>query len=267
MPSTLASALDAARVSAFVGRQSELAVFESALNGVGTQRVLFVHGPGGIGKSTLVQQFRIRAAQTSRVVITLDARDIDCSPDSVRTAFALANQSPAESVTPRHSGDTETEPLVLLLDGYDRLALLDDWMRSEFLPSLPADSVVVVVGREPPTPLWRTDPGWRALATVLRLGPLSDSESLELLARFAVPADQRSRLSGLGRGHPLTLALLADSAVTVSVPDDLADAPDLVATLVTQIVGEAPDEAHALGYAALRHCLADHRGSAPRCPR
>ena len=79
--------------------------------------------------------------------------------------------------------------------------------------------------------------------------PLSASESLDLLGRFAVPADQRTRLAELGRGHPLTLALLADSAVTAAVPDDLVDAPDLVAALVTQIVGEAPDEAHAMGYA------------------
>jgi hypothetical protein len=127
--------------------------------------------------------------------------------------------------------------------------MLDDWLRSDFLPSLPADSVVVVVGREPPAPPWRTDPGWRALASVHRLNPLTQPQSIELLSRCAVPAEQRTRLCGLGRGHPLTLALLADSAAGSTVPDDLVDAPDLVGALVTQIVEEAPDEAHALGYA------------------
>ena len=246
MPSTLASALDAARVHAFVGRESHLAAFDSALNGLGSQRVLFVHGPGGIGKTTLLQQYRIRAGQTNRPVVELDARDIDCSPDSFRAGFELARQLQVGGGEP---SDVGPRPLVLLLDGYDRLALLDDWMRSEFLPSLPADSIVVLMGREPPTAPWRTDPGWRALATVHRLDPLSNSESIELLDRFAVPADERTRLSVLGRGHPLTLALLADSAATAVVPDDLVDAPGLVAALVTQLVGEAPDEAHAMGYA------------------
>ena len=249
MPSTIASALDAARVRAFVGRQPELAAFESALTGRGTRRMLFIHGPGGIGKTSLVQQFRIRADRIGRPVVVLDARDIDCSADSVRAAFDLANSSLVDNAIPDNSERTGQEHLVLLLDGYDRLAQLDDWVRSVFLPSLPADSVVVLVGREPPTPPWRTDPGWRALASVHRLDPMSPPESLELLGGFAVPVVQRDRLVDLGRGHPLTLALLADSAATAAMPDDLVDAPGLVATLVTQIVGEAPDEAHAMGYA------------------
>ena len=249
MPSTMASALDAARVRAFVGRQPELAAFESALTGRGTQRVLFIHGPGGIGKTTLIQQFRIRADATGRPVVLLDARDIDCSADSVRAAYEAGRLREVDNGGPKHPENPGSEPLVLLLDGYDRLAQLDDWFRSEFLPSLPAESVVVIVGREPPAPVWRTDAGWRALATVHRMDPMSPADSTELLGRFAVPADQQARLAHLGRGHPLTLALLADSASSLAIPEDLVDAPDLVSTLVTQIVGEAPDEAHAMGYA------------------
>ena len=169
-------------------------------------------------------------------MIQLDARDIDCSPEHFRLAYD-------DGVQVAGNG---TEHAVLLVDGYDRLAALDEWMRSEFLPTLPADSVVALVGREPPAAAWRTDPGWRALATVHPLGPLTASESAELLARCAVPEIDHRRLVDLGRGHPLTLALLADSA---TVPQSLGDAPDLVAALVTRIVGDAPSPAHTLGLA------------------
>lgn len=242
MPSTLAAVLDAARVRAFVGRGVELDAFEAALAGRATTRVLFVHGPGGIGKTALLQQFRIRAGHAHRPVVELDAREIDCSTEDFLAAFRGARQG-------TDGNGPSSPPLVLLLDGYQRLAPLDAWMRSDFLPSLPSDSVIVLAGRDPPAPPWRTDPGWRALAAVYRLGPLTDADSRELLRRFTVSAEQLPLLLGLGHGHPLTLALLADSTALAPVPADLADAPDLVAALVAQIVGEAPDDAHALGFA------------------
>ena len=61
MTGDLAAVIDAARADAFVGRSTEVATFRSALAGHGALRVLFIHGPGGIGKTTLLHQFRIRA--------------------------------------------------------------------------------------------------------------------------------------------------------------------------------------------------------------
>ena len=37
------------------------------------------------------------------------------------------------------------------------------------------------------------------------------------------------------------------------MPEDFADAPDLVRTLVTQVIGEVPSEAHATGLAVCAH--------------
>ena len=51
----------------------------------------------------------------------------------------------------------------------------------------------------------------------------------------------------------MTLALLADAATAGSVPTDLAAAPDLVAALVAQVVGDVPDDDHMLALAACAH--------------
>ena len=57
--------VQAAREMAFVGREEELAVFTAALYGGGCS-VLYVHGPGGIGKSALLRRFAAEAAVAGR---------------------------------------------------------------------------------------------------------------------------------------------------------------------------------------------------------
>ncbi|MFD0621508.1 ATP-binding protein [Streptomyces sanglieri] len=70
--------LQAARQRAFVGRKEELAAFEEALCTGG--RVLFIHGPGGVGKSALLGRFAQRAAAADRTVLMLDGRSLEESP-------------------------------------------------------------------------------------------------------------------------------------------------------------------------------------------
>jgi len=64
--------------------------------------VLFVHGPGGIGQTTLLLEMRARATAAGRTTV--------------------------------------------LLDGYEQLGAIDSWMRQDFVPSLPAEDVVVLAG-------------------------------------------------------------------------------------------------------------------------
>ncbi|MCT9080103.1 AAA family ATPase [Streptomyces fulvoviolaceus] len=247
----LAAVIDEARTRAFVGRDVELASFERALTADAagpSRRVLFVYGPGGIGKTALLHQFRRRARARGRVAVTVDGRDVDCSSEGLRSAL---DDALAKSRGSSRGGNGRSQ--VLLLDGYDRFGPIDGWVRDELLPSLDAGAVVVLLGRDAPSAAWRTDPGWRAVTAVHPLPVLTEAESVELLARAEVPDGFRCRLAALGQGHPLTLALLADATASGRVPDDLAELPDLVATLVAQVVGEAPGEAHVLGLALCAH--------------
>jgi len=246
MAKDLASAIEDARSRAFVGRARELAGFDEALRDGSPHRVLLVHGPGGIGKTTLLHRFRMRALAEGRPVVSVDGRDVDCSPDSFQAAVDRATLRCPDLEA---AGRDALAGAVLILDGYDHLSGIDAWIREEFLPSVPAGTVVVLAGRNQPSAPWRTDPEWRALAACHRLEALSPDESGELLERAGVSGPLTGRLAALGRGHPLMLALLADAVATGSVPEDLAGAPDLVAALVSRVVGEVPGGAHATGLA------------------
>jgi KaiC/GvpD/RAD55 family RecA-like ATPase len=58
--------LDDARHRAFVGRRTQLTGFDDAVAGRSPRRVLVVHGPGGIGKTTLLLELRARARAAGR---------------------------------------------------------------------------------------------------------------------------------------------------------------------------------------------------------
>ncbi len=226
----LGDLLDHARQLGFVGRRAELTAFDDALAGRSPARVLIAYGPGGIGKTTMLQEFGRRARAAGRVVRLVDGREIDPSPAGFRAAV---------------------EPMgtVLLVDGYEHLGAIDGWLRREFLPGRNAGDVIVLAGREPPVAAWRTDPGWRRLVAIHRLDHLDAADSAELLHRAGVAPEVRDRLIAVGRGHPLAMALLADVAASGSVPSRLAEAPELISVLLGCLVREAPSEAHAAGLA------------------
>jgi len=230
---SLGDVVERARREGFVGRRSELTSFDSALAGRSTHRVLFVSGPGGIGKTTLLMEMRGRARAAGRSVALLDGREVDPSPEGFRTALRAAGG----------------EPGVVFVDGYEHLGAIDGWLRRDLIPALGADDVMVLAGREPPGAAWRADPGWRRVVAFHRLDYLDDSESSDLLARAGVDGAARDRLLPLGKGHPLALALLADAAAAGTVPDRLADVPDLIAALMESLLREAPTQAHTTGLA------------------
>ena len=145
-----------------------------------------------------------------------------------------------------------TPAAVLLVDGYELLAPLDRWFRTQFLSARPAGAVTVVAGREAPAAAWWLDPGWRRLVSVHRLDELDDADSCDLLVGLGV-TDQVSRLAQLGRGYPLALAMLAEVDRSGRRPDQLSDAPDAVGQLCALILDDVPDEAHRTGLATCAH--------------
>ncbi|MEU4562173.1 ATP-binding protein [Actinoplanes sp. NPDC023936] len=213
--------------SGFVGRQEQLLLFRRALSRSGpAPAVLFLHGPGGIGKSSLLRRFAEEARAAGYVTVSIDCGDVDGSPAGFE---AMARRA----VDERRS--------VLLVDSFERCQVLEVWLREVFLPRLPADSLVVIAGRQAPDPEWAAHPGWWNLLRVERLGPLRMADSTALLEHLAVPAARYRPVLELAGGHPLALVLTASAAASAA-DDDLPWQPpaEVTSRLLPQLLGTVP---------------------------
>jgi hypothetical protein len=251
MLSQLGGRLRAARHSRFVGRIPEKDLFQSALSATELPFfVLYLFGPGGIGKTTLMQEYALICERLDVPSLYLDVRSVDPAPDAFietlhRTLGLAENISFIEYLT-------QFSRFALLLDTYETLAPLDDWLRESFLPQLPENVLVVLAGRQPLSPAWRADPGWQALTRSVALRNLDPNYSIDYLSRRQIPPEQYAAVLDFTHGHPLALSLVADVFAqrgdTQFQPETV---PDIVKTLLEQFVQKVPGPAHR---AALEVC-------------
>jgi hypothetical protein len=247
---TLGELLARQRRRSFVGRDAELELARSVLDGDGPPVVvLYVHGPGGIGKSSLLARIADLGAEGDTAVVRLDGHHL--APDERTLVEAIGGE--LTCTDDGHVDGHVARRLLLLVDGYERLARLDGWFRTELLPRLNASSLVVLASRKPPDPAWRSDPGWRDLVRVVTLRNLEPDDCRTYLEGCGVPADEQTRLAALSHGHPLALALMADMTLRGGSLGSEPFGPDLVGALLSRFLDSVPDESRrrALGAAAL----------------
>jgi hypothetical protein len=216
------------RRRAFVGRAAELDIFREALGG--PAQVVYVHGPGGIGKTSLLLRYVDLAADLGVAVTRLDGRELEPSPDAVLRSVGATtlDELPAALAT---------GPAVLMVDTYEELRLLDDWFRTAFLPRLPTGVVTVLAGREAPDAAWPADPGWRDVLRVVPLRNLNRDECRAYLRTRGLERDARA--VEISHGHPLGLAVLADLVASGGEVDEPLS-PDVVTTLLHSFVDVLP---------------------------
>ncbi|HEU4545870.1 MAG TPA: AAA family ATPase, partial [Microlunatus sp.] len=239
---TVGGWLEERRRQQFVGRAAELDLFRTSLEAADPgPRVLYVFGPGGVGKSSLLDEYAAVAGGAGACVVRVDGRDVAGNPQSILDAAAGVLEVPADGgpIVPP-SG----ERLVLLVDGYDGLRPMDGWFRERLLPRLPATSVTVVADRLPPRPEWRADAAWSELLRVVSLRNLEPDAARTYLARRGVAVDRQAEVLAVAHGHPLTLSLMVD--VLARDPDVARTAvpTDLVGGLLERLVTGVPSTAH-----------------------
>jgi hypothetical protein len=245
MASRLGDRLNAARATQFVGRANELDMLLEALRAPQLPFcVLYVHGPGGVGKTTLLRQFRSACQQHGVPTAFLDASEIEPSPDAFVQALRVAmNLPPADA--PLQVLGAQAGRYVVFVDTCEALMPLDHWLRDQFLPQISDQVLIVLGGRQPPSLAWRVDPGWQEIVRVLPLRNLSPDESRQYLVQRGLPADQHSAILQFTYGHPLALSLVADVfAQRRDVRFQPEIAPDVIKMLVEQLIQKVPGPAH-----------------------
>ncbi len=193
---TLASRLARADEARFVGRMAELTMLERCLDDEASFRVVHVHGPGGIGKSTLLREFARRAGARGYQPFTVEGRELPPSPDALEAVLSDA------AVADR--------PLVLI-DTYERMNGLGGYLRRGLLPALPASAVVVIAGRNAPEEGWFQD-GWESVVRELELRKLPAGDALALLEAHGLTDDRTEAIVDWADGSPLALTLAAGAA-------------------------------------------------------
>ena len=201
---TLQSTLDQ-RAGALIGRKREReALLELVERDI--PLVAFVHGIAGVGKSMLLQAAAVDARARGTRVIALDGRMFEPTERGFLTSLANALGTPLPTIADATEALAGDARVLLTIDTYEQLRLLDAWLRQSFVPSLPQNARLLLAGRDTPS-AWQRDLG--DLLRTIRLENLSEEAARTLLRRAGVDAAIAQRVARVARGHPLSLQLAA----------------------------------------------------------
>ena len=239
MSGTLRTLLGA-RAAAVVGRQAERAVLLD-LAERDRPLVVAVHGIAGIGKSALLAAFAEDARAHGAAVVSLDCGGIEPTERGFLAALdraigALRAEPPGGTRPMATVAEAAAvlsglgDRVVLVLDTYEQLRLLDTWLRQELVPGLRDNTRLALAGREPPVAAWISDFG-DLLATV-PLANLAAADAGALLRREGLSGADAARVTRFTHGHPLALRLAASAR---GARPDLTVPDAAVATVVTEL--------------------------------
>jgi hypothetical protein len=219
-----------------VGRAAECADLTEWMGGA-AWNVLYLSGPGGIGKTTLLNELAWQCGAIGVACRRLDGSVLDATPEGFRQAVGDAT--------------------VVLVDGWEGLQPIERWLVEHFLPELPERTLLVLASRQDPSPAWRLNTAVWQLTRHRGLANFTPEESEQYLSRRDVPTAWRADILGFTHGHPLATAVAVDAALQRggsgwgAVPD-----PDVVRTLLDHFVDDTPSERHER---ALEACAVLHR--------
>ena len=238
---TIADVLREGRRSALMGRDAELG-FLRQIAMPGGPVVAYVHGPAGIGKTTLLSSVAGNFDDDGIRNVRIEAGAIEPRADTIVAALGKAFDKDVSTV----SGLASALPVgnglsIVMIDDVDTWRLASTWLRTELLPALPANLRLILAGAAPPPAAWSTEYGSHFLE--IRLGPLARAPSDATVAAANLPPAIAERIWSLTSGHPLGLQMAIHAARSGSL-DTVRDAGELANTIL-----------HAIGDSELRRAV------------
>ncbi len=239
----MSTAVTDERIKLFVGRVRECDALSAWLtNPDAPTRIIALTGMGGIGKSTLLIRLLQLAQEQEAVAAWVDARTCYRTPRGFEEALPDSYRQWLTQTSPRPK-------LVIGIDNFEELQVLEGWLREVFMGSLPDRNVLLLVAsRTDVMQVWHTDPVWRPFIEVWPLSGFSNVEVDEFLTRRSISdATQIRNVLGPAANHPLAVALVSD-AMDSYHGGDLSQIQNLVAeTLSGRFIREiANEELHPL---------------------
>jgi len=206
------------------------AAIGSVIPGIGTAIGGVVGGVlGGMGAEALVDWLRCFLKQP----------DIDLLLD------------PAKKLTDDFLADVarvaEKRRIVLMLDTFEQMTALDDWVR-DVAQRLHTNALFVIAGRAMPN--WsRAWDGWMANAQVEELKPMTEEDMRELVRRYYAtmrggepnPA-QVETIIRFAHGLPMVVTSAVQLWIKYGVEDFQSVKPEIVANLVDRLMEGVPNE-------------------------
>jgi hypothetical protein len=238
--------------ASFVGREHELFTFRCALKETDA-RIFYVYGPGGIGKTSLLQEFAKEAQRHAILTIRIDARDLEPTLSGVLAALEAAGMFLAEC-------EEDHGRRVILLDSYEQVRAIEPLFLRELLRRIQAAMVVVIAGRMRPSAEWRALSYWRKEIMPIALRNLEPADAMRYLERRSIQGKAAVAICAFSHGHPLALALAADA--WQCAPDTTfapQTAPDVIAALYDYFMRgvSEPERRAALEVAGVMHTTSE----------
>ncbi len=184
------------------GRDADLEALVDFATDLKGPVLLQLHGLPGIGKSALLAAAAARLEARGTRCRLIDGRLVEPTPQGILEALAAPVEGGA-----------------LFIDHYEPLRLLDGWLRTVFLPSLPASVRVVLAGVEPLGAPWTLEAGWAGLVRTRMIGPIAAAAAEALLQDLGVDPRLRPGLVERAHGHPLALRMLAEAPAEQAAAD------------------------------------------------
>lgn len=206
-----------------LGRERELARARRRFLDTAGKRVLFVHGPGGIGKSTFARAVAAEASMAGFEVWSRAGADL------------AASTEPLEQIVARL--DDPDRPQLLVVDGCEDLDALVGLLRHRVASRLGAAHRLIVVSRERPEAQWHGT-RWDPAVLAVDVSALDVGAAATLARTYGVDPDAARRIAVWSGGLPLAVVLAADLVASGDLEiAGLGRDPALGAVLLDHLLG------------------------------